>query len=106
MNICKSLLKKFALVALSFFMLAPSMANNIPVGMCPEQNQYLILISDYLAYESGYLFGFAHVLLTKDINGDGYACAVYRCNPCPPNAKVCNEVCTFTVPITDNDAPF
>ena len=103
-------MKKFLIRNLTFIVFLLSMSAHaepiIPLGMCPEEGQLSVLISELMESESPSTAGFAHALLPQDVNGDGYACAVFRCSPCPPNAKVCNEVCNWTGPLSDNDVPF
>ena len=97
--------RKSAFIVLLVAISAPSMAS-VPIGMCPEEGQFSVFIPDLMESDSPSWAGFAHALLPQDANGDGYACAVYRCTPCPPNAKTCNQVCNWTGPLADNDVLF
>lgn len=101
MNMNKILIKAFASFVLLVFMSAPTMAS-IPLGECPE-GRPPIDISLFINSETPGMVGFGYALLAKDANGDGYACALFRCAPCPPNAQRCNLVCTWSGPLSDND---
>jgi hypothetical protein len=74
-----------------------------PLGMCPEESPSLMNIAEMMQSDTPSYAGFAYALLQQDANGDGYACALYRCSPCPPKAQFCHEVCNPTGPLSDND---
>ena len=101
----KFLNRKSAFIVLFVSMSAPSLAS-VPLGTCPDLGQISVFIPELMESDSPSWAGFAYALLPRDANGDGYACAVYRCTPCPPNAQKCNQVCNWTGPLSDNDVPF
>jgi hypothetical protein len=96
----KILVRKFAFIILLVSMSAPSMAT--PFGDCPEGTG-LVDISQLMNSGGQPAAGFSYALLAQDANGDGYACALFRCALCPPKAQRCNLVCTWSGPLSDND---
>ena len=96
----KILLRKFAFIILLVSMSAPSIAT--PLGACPD-GAGLVDISLLMNSGGQPAAGFSYALLAKDANGDGYACAVFRCTLCPPKAQRCNLVCNYSGPLSDND---
>ena len=98
----KILLRKFAFIVLLISMSATSVASE-PMGMCPDESPSLVNIVDMLESGSPSYAGIAHGLLQQDVNGDGYACALFKCTLCPPNAHHCVLICNYRGPFSDND---
>jgi len=74
-----------------------------PVGTCPDTSSSLIEIANLMQAPEKHLSQKAYILLKWDSNGDGYACANFKCTLCPINAPYCHQHCSVYGPFSDND---
>lgn len=82
-----------------------AIANGVCPGVCPDgPNVQMSCISiDELAdYSIPAMSSKASALYQVDINGDGYACAVFTCTLCPVTAPFCHQQCIVRGPFADN----